>query len=420
MEADLEDLARSVSGRAGALVARLFPGRALAGLPESDKARAEPELRRFCDQVDHEGAVLGRPPLRIGGQKLLAERLWDEIFDIGFLARFCDDREPDCEEVSLDTPRKAMLRRAGNRIEVLDPRMGSEEELRAYIVRVIELGGGRLDDSAPFVTTHLPNGCRATAVVAISSHPRLSIRIPRLRVDSIGDLVDAGTIDEGFAKFLTACVLARLNIVVTGPTFSGKTTFVQALCTAIPAHERVVTIEEDPELQLERIVEHCVDLHERAENIEGVGAISMRQLVRLALRMTPDRVIVGEVRGPEALEMLSAMNSGHSGSFCTLHADEGRRGLSKLVQLVMQAGPAWTPRLAMELVAENVDLLIHLREDTTTRRRVVQEVLEVTGCEAGEVISTATLFRRRGQYLEPSGIRPRRADRLEAAGWRTP
>lgn len=418
MDSDqLEDLARTLSAPAGARLARVFPGRNLAELNEGEKARAEAELLRFCDEADREGAAVGRQPLRIAGQKELAERLFDEIFDIGVLARFCDQREPDCEEVSLDGPRKGMLRRAGNRIEVFNPAFRDDDEARGFITRVVEIGGGRIDDSAPFVTVHLPNGCRATAVVAISSHPRLTIRVPRLRVHSIQDLVDVGTIDDLLAAFLLAAVIGRLNIVVSGATFSGKTTFVQALCTAIPSHERVVTIEEDPELQLERIVAHAIDLKERPENIEGVGAISMRQLVRLALRMTPDRIMVGEVRGPEAVEMLSAMNSGHSGSFCTLHSDEGRRGLTKLEMYVTQAA-GWTPRAAKELIAENVDLLIHLREDPVAGRRVVQEVIEVTGCENGEVISTNTLFARRGDRLEYSGIRPRRADRLEAAGWR--
>jgi pilus assembly protein CpaF len=421
MEPDgLQFLARSVAPRAGQLLTQMFPGKALTDLGEAEKARAEPTLLRFCDQVDQERSAAGETPLRIPGQKLLAEYLWDELFDIGAgLAQFCDDRQPDCEEVCLDAPTKGMLRRSGNRVEVFHPGLGSDDELRSLITRIVEIGGGRIDDAAPFVTVHLPNGCRVTAVVAISSHPRLTIRVPRLRVRSLQDLVDAGTIDELLAAFLAAAVVGRLNIVVTGATFSGKTTFVQALCTAIPAHERVITIEEDPELQLEKIVAHAIDLRERSDNVEGVGGISARQLVRLALRMTPDRIMVGEVRGPEAVEMLLAMNSGHAGSFCTVHADEGRRGLSKLEMYVTQ-GANWTPRAAKELIAENVDLLIHVREDRELRRRVVSEVVEVTGCENGEVITTSTLFARHNGELRFTGIRPRRADRLEAAGWRTP
>ncbi|MGH2718517.1 MAG: CpaF family protein [Actinomycetota bacterium] len=421
MERDgLEILARSVAPRAGQMLAQLFPGKALTDLGEAEKARAEPALLRFCDQVDQERSAAGQTPLRIAGQKLLAEYLWDELFDIGAaLAQFCDDRQPDCEEVCVDVPSKGMLRRSGNRVEVFQPGLASDEELRSLITRIVEIGGGRIDDASPYVTVHLPNGCRVTAVVAISSHPRLTIRVPRLRVRSLQDLVDAGTIDELLAAFLMAAVIGRLNIVVTGATFSGKTTFVQALCTAIPGHERVVTIEEDPELQLDQIVAHAIDLRERPESVEGVGAITMRQLVRLSLRMTPDRIMVGEVRGAEAVEMLLAMNSGHAGSFCTVHADEGRRGLSKLEMYVTQAS-GWTPRAAKELIAENVDLLIHLREDRELGRRVVSEVVEVTGCENGEVITTSTLFARRAGELRWSGMRPRRADRLEAAGWRMP
>jgi pilus assembly protein CpaF len=417
----LEEMMAMFAGEAGNGLAAALPGRDFRSLNDADKARAESFLMGFCDKADQRWSVMARHlPLGPGGQKLLAERLWDEIFGLGILEPYCDEREPDCEEISLDGPRKLVIRRAGNRVEIVDPRFGDDETYRAFIQRVIESGGRRVDEASPYATVRLPNGCRATAVLAISSRPRLTIRIPRIRARHLDDQVNAGTIDEPVRDFLEAAVLGRLNIIVTGATFSGKTTFVQCLCGSIPAHERVLTIEEDPELQLERIVGQAVDLYERPANLEGVGAISMRDLVRLALRMRPDRIIVGEVRGPEALDMLQAMNSGHAGSYCTLHSDEGRRGLSKLEMYVTQEASHWTPRAAKELIAENVDLVIHLRYDPELGRRVVGEIIEVAGCEAGEVINTNTLFIRRGDRLLSSGLVPRKAARLEAGGWRLP
>jgi pilus assembly protein CpaF len=417
---ELEDLARSLSGRASAAVAAVFPGRHLAGLGEPEKARAEAELLTFCDQADQRLRVSGRPGLGVGGQKQLAERLFDDIFGLGFLERYCDQREPDCEEASLNEARRLVIRRSGNRIEIVDPHFADDEELRIFVQRVIELGGGRIDDTCPYATVRLPSGARASGIVgAISSSPRLTIRIPRAPANSLEDRVNDATIDDALFRFLAAAVVGRLNVVVTGATYSGKTTFVQSMAGHIPAHERIITIEEDPELQLRRVVAECVDLMERTPNQEGVGAIDMRQLVRLALRHRPDRIIVGEVRGAEAIDMLAAMNSGHSGSFCTLHSDAGRRGLTKLEHYIRHGVEGhWTPQAAKEAIAENIDLVVHLHMDPVLGRRVVHEVIEVTGCEAGEVISTNTLFIQDCDRFRFTGIRPRKAEQLEAAGWR--
>jgi pilus assembly protein CpaF len=419
--AELEELTRTFAGEAGTALANALPGRNFRSLSTAEAARAEAVLATFCDRADQRWSFLpGHSPLGAAGRKLLAERLWDEIFGLGYLERYCDDREPDCEEASLDGCHKLVLRRAGNRVQIVDPGFGSDEEFRAYVQRVIEMGGRRVDDASPYATVALPNGCRATAVVSISSSPRLTLRIPRVAARSLEDLVSVGTIDAAVCKFFHAAVLARLNIIVTGATFSGKTTFVQCLAGSIPDHERVITIEQDPELALERIVAQCVDLWERPPNLEGVGAVTMRELVRLSLRMRPDRIVVGEVRGAEAIEMLAAMNSGHAGSFCTLHADAGRRGLTKLEHYIRHGDGHWTPQAAKESIAENVDLVVHLREDAALGRRVVEEILEVAGCENGEVINTNTLYRRRGGELVPTGFRPRWADRLEEAGWSPP
>jgi len=202
-----------------------------------------------------------------------------------------------------------------------------------------------------------------------------------------------------------------LNLLVSGGTASGKTTTLNALAAAIPLSERVVTIEETSELRLEELLPDCVALEARAANVEGLGRIAIRELVRHALRMRPTRIIVGEVRGPEALDMLSAMNTGHEGSMGTLHANSARHALSKLRTYVLMAEEQLSAEVASEMIAETVDLVVHLYLDHRSGARRVHQIAEVAGLEGGTVL-TNDLFRREGQRLVPTGVRPRFADRL--------
>lgn len=415
----LEELARSMRAEAARALGEAFGGADLSALDEHGLARAEAILLQFCEDLDRSRALRGERSLETGGRKQLAERLFDELFGLGALQPFLDDREPDVEEVSVNSPRTGFLRRSGNQRERFDPGLRSEEELRDFIQRVVSRAGRRIDEASPYVSVRLEDGCRLTAVLPpLTEQPRLTVRIPRLRARSLEDLVELGTAEPELARFLEAAVRGRLNILVSGGTFSGKTTTLRALCGAISPEERVVTIEEDPELGLEGdVLPNCIGLWTRLPNLEGVGEVRVRQLVKLALRMCPDRIVVGEVRGQEAIDMLAAMNSGHEGSMCSIHADSGRRALDKLVQYVLQGRERWTARATRELIAESIDLAVQMAYDESSGRRLVSEVVEVAGLEDG-VILTNTLFHREGGRLVASGVLPRGADRLRRGGWR--
>lgn len=416
---DLEDLVRALRGEAAKRLGEAFRGRDLLGLDEDELGRAEAALLEICEKEDRGRALSGGAAFGADGQKQLAERLCDEIFGLGVLQPYTDDREPDVEEVSVNQATKGTLVRSGNRRERFDPRFRSDVEFRDYAQRQVARAGGRLDEASPWASVRLASGCRLTAVLPpISSSPRLTIRVPRIRAHSVEDLVALGTVEPELSRFLEAAVRGRLTILVSGGTFSGKTTTLRALCGAVPALERLVTIEQDPELMLEGDVPaECVDLSTRLPNIEGVGEVRMRQLVKVALRLRPDRIVVGEVMGEEAIDMLTAMNSGHEGSMCTVHADSARRALHKLVQCAMQSPEHWTVEVIRELIADSIDLVVHMHHDEVSGRRHVAEVAEVAGMEEGLVL-TNILFQRRDGRLLRSPVRPRKAERLEEAGWR--
>jgi pilus assembly protein CpaF len=215
-------------------------------------------------------------------------------------------------------------------------------------------------------------------------------------------------------------VRSGLNLLISGGTASGKTTTLHALACEVPSAERVVTIEETAELGLESSLSDCIALESRLSNVEGLGAVPIRILVRNALRMRPTRIVVGEVRGPEAIDMLSAMNSGHEGSMGTIHANSARHALSKLRIYVLMGEEHLTPEAATEMIAETIDLVIQLRHERTTGRRLVDAIVEVAGMEAGRILVN-DLFRRDSGDLAPTGLRPRCTDRLvEASSDRPP
>jgi len=229
--------------------------------------------------------------------------------------------------------------------------------------------------------------------------------------EDLDGLIGLGTVNRELADFLRRAVAGGLNLLVSGGTASGKTTTLNALGAAIPSAERVVTIEETAELRLEELLADCVALEARAANVEGLGRIAIRELVRHALRMRPTRIIVGEVRGPEALDMLSAMNTGHEGSMGTIHANSARHALSKLRTYVLMAEEHLTAEVATEMIAETVDLVVHLHLDQRSGTRRVAQVAEVAGLEGGRVLAN-DLFRWEHQRLVSTGVRPRFAERL--------
>jgi pilus assembly protein CpaF len=312
----------------------------------------------------------------------------------------------------VNSPDRGFIVRAGGVKEEINPALGSEEDVRALLSRVVARAGRRIDDSSPAVDVRLPDGARLHAIAPpLARRTALTIRRHRMVAEELDDLVALRTMTREGATFLGAAVEGGINILVSGGTASGKTTTLNALGRAIPSSERVVTIEETVELRLEELLPDCVALEARAANIEGLGHVSIRDLVRHALRMRPTRIIVGEVRGPEALDMLSAMNTGHEGSMGTIHANSARQALSKLRTYVLMAEEQLSNEVASEMIAETIDLVVHLRLDPRLGQRRVVQVAEVAGLEGGRVL-TNDIFRLEDAGLVRTGIRPRFADRL--------
>ena len=269
------------------------------------------------------------------------------------------------------------------------------------------------------VDARLKDGSRLNAVIPpLTSHSaQVTIRKFALRARTLDDLVALGTLSPEAQGFLEAAVRSGLNLLISGGTGSGKTTCLNALGASISGlEERVVTIEETAELQLEPVLPDCVALQSRPPNAEGAGGVTIRALVKNALRMRPTRIVVGEVRGGEALDMLTAMNSGHEGSMCTLHANGPREALNKLRTYALMAEEALPAEAITEMIAEAVHLVVQLRMESASGRRLVASIYEVTGMEGGAV-SGSELFRVEGGALRWTGIRPRCAERLEAAGF---
>ena len=340
----------------------------------------------------------------------IAKRLFDLFFRLGPLQQHLDD--PQIEEVVVNAHDRGFIIRAGGAKEPIDPGLGSEEEARGLLARIVTRSGRRIDESSPAVDVRLSDGARLHAIVPpLARRTAITIRRHRMVAEDLNDLVALGTLPRDAADFIRACVEGGVNLLVSGGTASGKTTTLNALGRAIPDNERVVTIEETAELRLEEALEDCVALEARAANLEGVGHVSIRDLVRHALRMRPTRIIVGEVRGPEALDMLSAMNTGHEGSMGTVHANSARQALSKLRTYVLMAEEQLSADVATEMIAETIDVVVHLRLDGHDAKRRVVQIAEVAGLEAGRVL-TNDLFRFEGDMLVATGVRPRFAERL--------
>ncbi len=365
-------------------------------------------------------AALGEPPLPdLEGEQ---RRILDDLLGLGPLQPLLD--APEVEEIIVNGPRRVFVIRDGRKA-LTDVVLDDDEHLLRLVRRAIGPLGRRLDEASPMVDARLPDGSRLNAVIppVTSGSPHLTIRKFLLRARTLGDLVALGALPPPAAAFLDAAVRAGLTMLISGGTGSGKTTCLNALGACVPGlDERVITIEETAELQLEAMLPDCVALEARFPNMEGVGAIPIRALVRNALRMRPTRIVVGEVRGPEALDMLIAMNSGHDGSMCTIHANGPREALGKLRTYALMAEEALPVRAVTEMIAEAVQLVVHLQQDAVTRRRVVSSIYEITGLE-GEAVAGSELFARGGDgLLRWTGIRPRRADRLavDDAAWGAP
>jgi pilus assembly protein CpaF len=387
-------------------------GRSLAeDLPEEDaEARAWALLVDLVEEENRRRVLSQDPPFSPEERTATAQELFNQFFRLGPLQPLLDDES--IEEVIVNAPDRGFVVRAGGDKEEIHPGFASEEEVRSLLARIIARAGRRIDDASPAVDVRLLDGARLHALLPpLVRRACLTIRRHRMVAESLDDLVALRTVSDELAGFLRGAVEGGLNVLVSGGTASGKTTTLNALGGAIPPSERVVTIEETAELRLEALLPDCVALESRAANVEGLGRIGIRELVRHALRMRPTRIVVGEVRGPEALDMLSAMNTGHEGSMGTIHANSARQAISKLRTYTLMAEEQLTPEVVDEMIAETIDLVVHLHLDQRSGDRRVAQVAEVAGLEGSRVL-TNDLFCLEDGTLVRTGVRPRFVDRL--------
>jgi pilus assembly protein CpaF len=355
----------------------------------------------------------------------LIDEVLDEVFGLGPLEPLLED--PTVSDILVSTHKLVFVERGG-KLYRTPVQFKDDAHLQRIIEKIVSRVGRRIDESSPMVDARLPDGSRVNAVippVAVDG-PLLSIRRFGREPLTAADLLRTMTMTEGILLFLEACVKSRLNIIVSGGTGAGKTTLLNVLSSYIPEEERIVTIEDAAELQLRQI--HVARMEARPPNIEGKGAIKIRQLVINALRMRPDRIIVGEVRGEEALDMLQAMNTGHDGSLTTLHCNSPRDGISRLEVMVGMANANMGVRAIRQQVSSAVDLFVHLSRLSDGTRKVTH-VTEVVGME-GEQVTTQDIFvfertgigpqgRVLGRF-RPTGIRPKFYERLRACGFELP
>jgi pilus assembly protein CpaF len=319
-------------------------------------------------------------------------------------------------------PKNIYVERLG-KINRVNSSFEDDEHLMRIIDRIVAPLGRRIDESSPMVDARLPDGSRVNAVIPpiALNGPTLTIRLFSKIPLTIDNLVEYGSITREAVEFLKACVVARLNIVVSGGTGSGKTTLLNVLSGFIPDDERIVTIENAAELQLRQ--EHVVTLESRPPNVENRGAVTIRDLVVNSLRMRPDRIVVGEVRAGEALDMLQAMNTGHDGSLTTAHANSTRDLLARLETMVLMAGMDLPHRAIREQISSAIDLIVHTDRLRDGTRKVIS-ISEVQGME-GDVITMSEIFRFEQTSIEngkvigrlrPTGLRPKFMHRVQAAG----
>ncbi len=370
-------------------------------------------------------SLLARLPSSIPAnvrQKIILE-VRDEVLGFGPIQPLLDD--PEISEVMVNGPKLVFVEKKGKLIKTSVTFESNEQVLRV-IDRIILPLGRRVDFDSPTVDARLPDGSRVNAVIPPVAIDGPSITIRKFAKDKLKmqQLIDLGSISPMMSEFLKACVISKLNIVVSGGTGSGKTTFLNILSSLIPESERIITIEDAAELQLQQ--EHLVRLETKTADIEGKGQVTVRDLVRNSLRMRPDRIIVGECRGGETLDMLQAMNTGHEGSLTTLHANSSRDALSRMETMVLMSGMDLPIKVIRQQISAAIDLIIQQTRYKDGSRKV-SAITEVAGME-GDTIVLTDIFRfeqtgisSEGMIageLKPTGIRPLFTPRLEAAGFK--
>jgi pilus assembly protein CpaF len=374
-------------------------------------------VERLCDT---ENPLLNRME-----RERLIDEVLDETFGFGPLEALLKD--PTISDILVNGPHKIYVERRG-KLEKTDVKFRDNEHLLQIIDRIVSKVGRRVDETSPMVDARLPDGSRVNAIIPplALDGPTMSIRRFGANPLKLEDLLNYKAFTPEMAMLMEACIKARLNIVISGGTGCGKTTLLNTLSSFIPHDERVITIEDAAELQMQQ--DHVVRLETRPPNIEGKGAINCRDLVKNALRMRPERIIIGECRGAEALDMLQAMNTGHAGSMTTLHANTPRDAQSRLETMVMMAGMELPIKAMRQQISSAVDLIVQANRLQGGPRKVTA-IAEVMGME-GDVIIMQEVFRFKqlgidqngrsyGQF-EASGVRPGFIPRLEAAGIKLP
>jgi pilus assembly protein CpaF len=407
-----------------------------ASVQEALYARLGPELfdssltpAQLTTQVSQEITALMNSttvPLTVTERQELATAIVNDVVGLGPIDQFLAD--PDVSEIMVNSLDYIYVERRGV-IERTTAQFMSVEHLRRVVERIVGDVGRRIDESSPMVDARLPDGSRVNAIVpplAVDG-PALTIRKFAADPFQVDDLIRFGTLTPEVAQLLDAVVRAGLNVLVSGGTGTGKTTLLNVVSSFIPASERIVTIEDAVELQLRQ--PHVIRLESRPPNIEGRGEITVRDLVRNSLRMRPDRIIVGEVRGAEALDMLQAMNTGHDGSISTIHCNSPRDAFSRLETMVLMTGLDLPSRAIRDQIAAAIDLVVHLDRLPNGTRQVTQ-ITEVTGME-GDVITASDIYsvghRTSGdgttgevRPIRPTGIRPLFTQRLQDQGIELP
>lgn len=369
--------------------------------------------------------MVSREPFVPHDRERMVGELLDEVFGFGPLEILL--RDDSVSDILVNGPFEVYVERRG-KLELTPVRFRDPDHVRQVLDRIVSRVGRRVDESSPLVDARLPDGSRVNAIVAPIAlrGPSISIRRFGKKPLRLEDLLRFQMLTQEMASFLNGCILARLNIVISGGTGSGKTTLLNTLSAFIPDNERIVTIEDAAELQLQQ--RHVVPLETRPSNIEGKGAISTRDLVKNALRMRPDRIVVGECRGAETLDMLQAMNTGHDGSLTTLHANSPRDALSRMETMMMMAGFEMPLKAMRQQIGSALDLIIQANRFQGGGRRVTS-ITEVVGLE-GDVVVLQDLFRYEplgvndlgktvGRFVA-TGVRPQAAGRIQAAGYELP
>lgn len=393
----------------------------LTKLASLTQEQVHAEVLRLAESVLAQEAM----PLSLPERERMVNEVQHELFGLGPLEPLLAD--PTVSDILVNAHGTIYVERRG-KLEATNVAFKDDEHLMRVIERIVSSVGRRIDESSPMVDARLKDGSRVNAII-----PPLAIDGPVLSIRRFGaeplrmkSLIENKALTKDIADMLEMCVSARLNVLISGGTGAGKTTLLNALSAYIPENERIVTIEDSAELQLQQ--PHVVRLETRPPNIEGRGEVTQRDLVRNALRMRPDRIVIGEVRGGEAIDMLQAMNTGHDGSLTTIHANTPRDALARLETMIQMTGMRLSDRAMRQQVAAAINLVIQVARLSDGTRRVTA-ISEITGME-GETITMQEIFQfertgvdGQGQVIgrfRPTGIRPRFAERLKACGMQLP